>query len=62
MPNFSKVYVVRRAGRRIEPENYKSKQAASDRASQLYMVLKQWGDSDMDKIDVIYTAKPNQIR
>ena len=56
------VYVVVRDGRRVEAHNHKLKRVAQERASDLYAMLKYWNDPDMQKIEVIRTSKPNQIR
>lgn len=62
MSPIGTVYVVTRAGRRIEAHNYKLKSVAQERAAQLHQMLKHWDDPDMNKVEVVRTSKPNQIR
>ncbi len=57
-----KVYVVTRRGRRVESINYQTHAEANRRASALYAMLKEWDAGDADKVDILYTDKPNQIR
>ena len=57
-----KVYVVTRAGRRIEPDNYRLNSEAQARATALYKVLREWDDPDIHKVEVVCTSKPNQVR
>ena len=56
------VYVVTRRGRRVEPDNYIHKEEAQHRAQQLFDQLKQWKDPDRNKIRVVQTETPHQIR
>ena len=56
------VYVVTRAGRRIEDTNYESKANADERARALRKCLKEWDDPDVEKVCIVKTNKPNRIR
>jgi len=56
------VYVVTRASRRVERENYSSRERASARAQVLRRMLKKWSDPDSSRVMVVKTTKPNQIR
>lgn len=63
MKNFTSiVYVVTRAGRRIEPENYAVRKSAVDRAARLRMILKEWNDPDVSKVEVVSSSTPHKIR
>ena len=56
------VYVVTRNSRRIEEENYSSKQEAEERAEKLVKVLKKWKDPDQHRVEVVETPTPAKIR
>lgn len=56
------VYVVTRNTRRIEEQNYDTKEKAEVRASQLVEVLKKWRDPDVKRVKVIETNTPRKIR
>ena len=56
------VYVVTRNTRRIEEQNYDTKEKAEVRASQLVEVLKKWRDPDLKRVKVIETNTPRKIR
>lgn len=57
-----KVYVVTRNSRRIEENNYATKEEAQARSEQLVAVLKQWKDPDQKKVRVVATENPKKIR
>ena len=56
------VYVVTRNTRRIEEQNYDTKEKAEVRAAQLVEVLKKWRDPDVKRVKVIETNTPRKIR
>tara|TARA_B100001027_G_scaffold85015_1_gene58207 strand:- start:502 stop:696 length:195 start_codon:yes stop_codon:yes gene_type:complete len=56
------VYVVTRNTRRIEEQNYNTKEKAEVRAAQLVEVLKKWRDPDLKRVKVIETNTPRKIR
>jgi hypothetical protein len=56
------VYVVTRNTRRIEDQNYDTKEKAEVRAAQLVEVLKKWRDPDVKRVKVITTNTPRKIR
>ena len=56
------VYVVTRNTRRIEEQNYDTKEKAEVRAAQLVEVLKKWRDPDLKRVKVIETNTPRKIR
>lgn len=56
------VYVVTRNTRRIEEQNYNTKEKAEVRAAQLVEVLKKWKDPDIKRVKVIETNTPRKIR
>ena len=56
------VYVVTRNTRRIEEQNYNTKEKAEVRAAQLVVVLKKWKDPDIKRVKVIETNTPRNIR
>ena len=56
------VYVVTRNTRRIEDQNYDTKEKAEVRAAQLVEVLKKWRDPDVKRVTVITTNTPRKIR
>ena len=62
MKEKQKVYVVTRNSRRIEENNYLSKEDAEVRASKLVQVLKKWKDPDQKRVKVIETDNPSRIR
>ena len=62
MKEIKNVYVVTRNKRRIEEENYDSKEEAESRAEMLVETLKKWKDPDQRKVEVVYTDKPSRIR
>jgi hypothetical protein len=55
------VYVVTRDGRRIESKNYSSKADAEYRAEILVNMLKQWDQTTMHKVALIYTSSPEKV-
>ena len=56
------VYVVTRNTRRIEEQNYDTKEKAEVRAAQLVEVLKKWRDPDVKRVRVVGTNTPRKIR
>ena len=60
--NKKQVYVVVRAGRRIDPENYPTHALAQERATALRAMLKQWNDPDVSNVAIIPTPDPYKIR
>tara|TARA_E500000178_G_C16930739_1_gene711557 strand:+ start:1044 stop:1232 length:189 start_codon:yes stop_codon:yes gene_type:complete len=62
MTKKQKVYVVTRNSRRVEENNYSSKEDAETRASKLVQVLKKWKDPDQKRVKVIETDNPLRIR
>lgn len=56
------VYVVTRNTRRIEEQNYNTKEKAEVRATQLVEVLKKWRDPDVKRVRVVETNTPRKIR
>ena len=56
------VYVVTRDGRRIEEENYNTREGAKLRSSALALMLRKWRDPDLRKIHIIETPEPRKIR
>ena len=56
------VYVVTRSKRRIESTNYSSFADAEGRAIVLKEMLKEWDPSDIKRVEIVRTKKPNQIR
>lgn len=56
------VYVVTRNSRRIEEQNYASKEDAESRAKQLVSMLQRWKDPDQNKVRVVKTDRPTKIR
>tara|TARA_B100000989_G_scaffold259922_1_gene210308 strand:- start:892 stop:1086 length:195 start_codon:yes stop_codon:yes gene_type:complete len=56
------VYVVTRNTRRIEEQNYNTKEKAEVRAAQLVEVLKKWRDPDVKRVRVVETNTPRKIR
>jgi hypothetical protein len=62
MTNQKTVYVVTRNSRRIEEENYSSRDEAQERAENLVKVLKKWKDPDQNRVKVVETATPAKIR
>ena len=56
------VYVVTRNTRRIEEQNYNTKEKAEVRAAQLVEVLKKWKHPDIKRVKVIETNTPRKIR
>jgi hypothetical protein len=56
------VYVVTRNTRRIEEQNYDTKEKAEVRAAQLVEVLKKWRDPDVKRVRVVETNTPRKIR
>jgi|13_taG_2_1085334.scaffolds.fasta_scaffold45994_3 hypothetical protein len=56
------VYVVTRNSRRIEENNYSSKEDAENRAEKLVQVLKKWKDPDQKRVRVVETNNPLRIR
>ena len=56
------VYVVTRNTRRIEEQNYNTKEKAEVRAAQLVEVLKKWKDPVIKRVKVIETNTPRKIR
>lgn len=59
--NRDNVYVVTRDGRRIESKNYSSKADAEYRAEILVNMLKQWDQTTMHKVALIYTSSPEKV-
>ena len=55
-------YVVTRNSRRIEEDNYLTKEDANARAEQLVQVLKKWKDPDEKRVSVVQTTNPSKIR
>lgn len=55
------VYVVTRDGRRVESRNYSSKADAEYRAAVLVDMLKQWDQTTMHKVALIYTSSPEKV-
>lgn len=62
MTEKQKVYVVTRNSRRIEENNYSSREDAEKRATKLAQVLKRWKDPDQKRVKVIETDNPSRIR
>tara|TARA_B000000475_G_C15969701_1_gene436527 strand:- start:529 stop:717 length:189 start_codon:yes stop_codon:yes gene_type:complete len=62
MTNQKMVYVVTRNSRRIEEENYSSRDEAQERAENLVKVLKKWKDPDQNRVKVVETSTPAKIR
>ena len=60
--NTEKVYVVTRDKRRIEEKNYSTMHAAESRLKALQKVLKEYDPSGLNRIGIVCTKKPNQIR
>lgn len=56
------VYVVTRNTRRIEEQNYDTKEEAEARAEKLVEVLKKWRDPDVKRVRVVETNTPRKIR
>ena len=56
------VYVVTRNSRRIERDNYESRDEAHTRVLGLRKLLRKWNDPDASRVSVVKTSKPNQIR
>ena len=56
------VYVVTRNTRRIEEQNYDTKEKAEVRAAQLVEVLKKWRGPDVKRVRVVETNTPRKIR
>jgi hypothetical protein len=56
------VYVVTRNSRRVEENNYSSKEDAENRAEKLVQVLKKWKDPDQKRVRVVETNNPLRIR
>ena len=56
------VYVVTRNTRRIEEQNYDTKEEAEARAEKLIEVLKKWKDPDVKRVRVVETNTPRKIR
>jgi len=54
-------YVVTRAGRRIEEEDYWTFGEAEERAAKLRACLKGWRDKDYNKVEIIKTSDPTEI-
>lgn len=55
-------YVVTRCGRRTEDKNYENAADAAHRADILRNILKKWDPPQSQKVEVVKTNKPHQIR
>jgi hypothetical protein len=62
MTEKNTVYVVTRNSRRVEENNYSSKEDAENRAEKLVQVLKKWKDPDQKRVRVVETNNPLRIR
>jgi hypothetical protein len=62
MSKSKTVFVVTRDSRRIEEENYNTREAAKDRVDALAYMLKRWRDPDLRKIEIVKTTEPRKIR
>lgn len=55
------MYVVTRAGRRIEPQNYENEKDAQKRAAALVDMLKKCSPQCVGKVGIVKTKNPNTI-
>jgi len=56
------VYVVARNGRRVEPNNYTSKESASNRFRTLLSQVREWDPKTKNNIEILKTNEPHLIR
>ena len=56
------VYVITRNGRRADPTNFLSKQAATPTAKALIAMVKKWDPNRENHIDITKTTTPHRIR
>lgn len=62
MSNTLFFYVVTRNGRRVEPHDYMDADEARSRALILMNQVKQWDPNSPNKIEVIKTSQPINVR
>lgn len=64
MSSIDPVYVVTRGSRRVEPQNYTSKELASKRALSLIDMIQKWDKPSLSQnsIKIVKTTKPHTIK
>jgi hypothetical protein len=55
-------YVVTRNGRRIESKNYLDFDQAKSRAEKLISMVQSWDANSINKVTIVKTSKPFNIR
>tara|TARA_Y100000361_G_C11159602_1_gene346302 strand:+ start:1751 stop:1966 length:216 start_codon:yes stop_codon:yes gene_type:complete len=55
-------FVVTRDGRRVEEDNYKSKDDAEIRAEKLIAMIKKYSPHETQSVCIVHTSEPKRIR
>ena len=55
-------FVVTRGGRRVEENNYKSKEHAQYRAEVLISMIKEYSAHEKNSVSIVHTSEPRKIR